>query len=102
MRTSFFKKELALVHERFNHTFGRQTVCNVRTRYRVILCIVGLGILCDKITRADNKDLVRNEIKRFCRTRNKLMTLFAQAEKLWKERSRNEKAIQRAELHGLR
>jgi hypothetical protein len=30
------------------------------------------------------------------------MTLFAQAEKLWKERSRNEKAIQRAELHGLR
>lgn len=83
MGTRFFEDELAQVRERFNRTFGKQTVCNIRTRYLVILSIAAMGILCDKIKRAENIFLVKDEINRFWRTRNKLAALFNQAEKLW-------------------
>jgi hypothetical protein len=96
MGKSFFEKELDFIRERFNQTFGRQTVCNLQTRYRVILSIVGLGILCDKINRADSPDLVRDEIKRFCNTRNKLMTLFTQTEQIWTERRGHEETTKRS------
>ena len=102
MRKSFFEKELDFIKERFNQTFGRQTVCNVQTRYRVILSIVGLGILCDKINRADSPDLVRDEIKRFCKTRKKLMTLFTQTEQIWTERRGHEETTKKSAHPGSR
>ncbi len=102
MRRRYFENQLALVRERFNQTFGRQTVVNVRTRYRVILSITALGVLCDKITRAKNPETVRAEIKRFCQTRSKLIALFNRTEKVWNEKEttcRNQQRPKTAYMH---
>ena len=86
MKIDFFEKELITVRERFNQTFGKQTVCNLETRYRVIISILHMGILSDKINKAGDKSLVRDDIRLFIRIRNTLMTIFKNTEKYWHER----------------
>ncbi len=40
MKVNFFEKELIKVRERFNQTFGKQTVCDLQTRAQVIIAII--------------------------------------------------------------
>ena len=94
MKIDFFQKELNTVRERFNQTFGKQTVCNLETRCRVIISIIHMGVLSDKIMNAGDKSMVRDDIRMFIRVRDTLMTIFTNAEKLWQERRRYDKSNQ--------
>ena len=91
MKIDFFEKELTTVRERFNQTFGKQTVCNLETRCRVIISIIHMGLLSDKIMKAVEKSMVRDDIRMFIRIRNTLMNIFNNAEKYWQERRRYDK-----------
>jgi hypothetical protein len=86
MPVDFFEKEFTMVCERFNQTFGKQTVCNLKTRYRVIIAIIHMGMLNKKIGKTRDKYEVRDDIRMFIRVRNTLMTIFTNAEKVWQER----------------
>ena len=86
MPVDFFEKEFAMVCERFNQTFGKQTVCNLKTRYRVIIAIIQMGMLNKKIGKTKDKYEVRDDIIMFNRVRDTLMTIFSNAERVWQER----------------
>jgi hypothetical protein len=75
----FFDREVRSAQERFNQTFGRLAVCNIRTRQLVILSIVRLGTLARKIN-ANDKDAVRDKIRTFMETKNRLQGYFNAAE----------------------
>ena len=88
MPVDFFEKEFVTVCERYNQTFGSQSVCNQRTRCRVILAIIHMGMLFKEIKKAADKSMVRDDIKEFIRKKNSLMNIFSNAEKIWQERRR--------------
>ena len=94
MKIDFFEKELTTVRERFNQTFGKQTVCNLETRCRVIISIIHMGLLSDKINKAGDKSMVKDDIRMFIRIKNTLTTIFNNAEKLWEERRSYDKGNQ--------
>ena len=86
MAVDFFEKELTTVWERYNQTFGKQSVCNLKTRYQVIFAIIHMGMLRKKISKTGDKSMYRDDIGLFIRTKNTLMTIFSNAEKVWQER----------------
>ena len=88
MSVDFFEKEFVTVCERYNQTFGKQRVCNLDTRYRVIFAIIHMGTLFKEIKKAADKSMVRDDIKEFIRKKNSLMNIFSNAEKIWQERRR--------------
>ena len=88
MPVDFFEKEFVTVFERYNQTFGSQSVCNQMTRCRVILAIIHMGMLFKKIKKAADRSMVRDDIKEFIRKKNSLMNIFSNAEKIWQERRR--------------
>ena len=94
MPVVFFEKELSKIRKRFNQTFSKQTVCNRETRCRVIISIIHMGMLSDKIMKAGDKSMVRDDIRMFIRVRDTLMTIFNNAEKLWHERRRYDNGSQ--------
>ena len=59
LKVNFFIHELRRVQERFNQTFGTQTVCDLKTRHRVILAIIHLETLSKQIIKAESKDIIR-------------------------------------------
>ena len=76
----FFDREVRSAQDRFNQTFGKLKMCNIRTRQLVILSIVRLGTLARKINAADDKDAVRDKIRTFMDTKNRLQGYFDAAE----------------------
>ena len=94
MKVDFFEKELITVRERFNQTFGNQTVCNLETRCRVIISIIHMGVLSEKINKAGDKSMVRDDIRMFIRIKNTLTTIFNNVEKFWEERRSYDKGNQ--------
>ena len=94
MKVDFFEKELTRVRERFNQTFGKQLACDLQTRAEVIIAIIQMGLLGNKIMNAKDKELVRDDIRMFIKTRNQLATIFGKADKYFKERRRHEKGNQ--------
>ena len=88
MPVDFFENEFVTVCERYNQTFGKQSVCNLDTRYRVIFAIIYMGVLRKKIRKNKYKHKVRKDIRKFIRIKNILMTIFSNAEKAWQERRR--------------
>ena len=86
MKIDFFEKELNTVRERFNQTFGKQTVCSLEARCRVIISIIHMGMIGDKIRKARDKAIVRDDIRMFIKIRNTLFTIFNNAEKYWHEK----------------
>ena len=94
MKVNFFEKELTRVRERFNQTFGKQTVCDLQTRARVIIAIIHMGMLNNKILKAKDKSMVRGDIRMFIRIKNTLATIFNNAEKYWEERRSYDKGNQ--------
>ena len=81
MPVDFFEKEVRSARERFNQTFGVIDVCDLKTRRSTILAIISLGLLVGKIKKAKHKDDVRDEIKRFMRTKTVLDGVFNQLQK---------------------
>ena len=94
MKQNFFNLELRYIQERFNQTFGRQTVCDLEFRCQVILAIVSMGMISKQIINTENKDKVREEIQLFLRTRKVLNNIFNRAENCWEERGRHDKSNQ--------
>ena len=86
MSGDFFEKEFVTVCDRFNQTFGKQSVCNRKTRDRVIFAIIHMGMLNKKIGQTRDKYKVRKDIQKFRRIKNTLMTIFSNAENVWQER----------------
>ena len=81
MPVDFFEKEVRSARERFNQTFGVIDVCDLKTRRSTILAIISLGLLVGKIKKAKHKDDVRDEIKRFMKTKTVLDGVFNQLQK---------------------
>jgi hypothetical protein len=94
MKVNFFERELTKVRERFNQTFGKPTVCDLKKRAQVIIAVIHMGLLGNKIMKAKDKEMVRDDIKMFIRKRNALTTIFNNTEKYWEERRRYEKGNQ--------
>jgi hypothetical protein len=94
MKLNFFIHELRRVQERFNQTFGRRDVCDLETRYQVILSIISMELISKQIIKTENKDKVREEIQLFVKTNQVLNEIFRQAEKCWEERGHYEKINQ--------
>ena len=94
MKVNFFEKELTRVRERFNQTFGKQTVCDLQTRAQVIIAIIHMGMLNNKIMKAKDKSMVRDDIRMFIRIKNALSIIFNNAEKFWEERRSYDKGNQ--------
>ena len=90
MATNYFEKELCKIQQHFNETFGNLIVCDLRLRQKVILSIISMGRLTGKIARAKRKDDVRDEIRRFMKTRKILKTMFNKIERQQKERRNHE------------
>ena len=89
MSIDFFELELKKAQDRFNQTFGTTTVCNLEARQSVILAICFMGTAGRKIKNATNKDRVREEIKKFMKTRCILNNLFDQFEREHQERRKH-------------
>ena len=94
MKVNFFEKELIRICKRFNQTFGKQTVYDLQTRAQVIIAIIHMGMLNNKIMKAKDKSMVRDDIRMFIRIKNTLATIFNNAEKYWEERRRYDKGNQ--------
>ena len=88
---SFFERELRTIQHRFNQTFGRQVVVNVKTSCNVVLAIVGLGLLHREIVKACSPDLVQIEICRFVRCSRTLNRIFNQMERCSEREKSHEK-----------
>ena len=86
MAVDFFEKEVSKAQERFNETFGKLTVCDIRTRQRAILKIVRMSLIRNKIIQEKVKEKIVQERSKFVLTRNWLHSLFNQVEKELKER----------------
>jgi hypothetical protein len=100
MKIDFFEKELIAVRQRYNQTFGKQTVCNIKTRYHVILRIIRMEWLHRKIKNdACTKD-AKGEIQMFVKTKNALNTIFNEAEKCWGGRRHYENTRKRSNQRG--
>jgi fructose-specific phosphotransferase system component IIB len=102
MPVDFFEKEFVTVCERYNQTFGSQSVCNQMTRCRVILAIIHMGTLFKEIKKAADKSMVRDDIKEFIRKKNSLMSIFSTAEKIFQERRRYDNGNQAERQSGQR
>lgn len=86
MQTDIFEKELLKIRKRFNQTFGRQIVCDLRTRQQVILAIVHMGILARKISESRMTNETRTIIQRLIKVRDTLNDIFDKVEDAWAER----------------
>lgn len=86
MKSSFFEKELFKIRERFNQTFGRQIVCDLKTRQQVILSIIHMGLLSRKISETGVANETRARIQRLIKVRDTLNGIFDKAEDTWAER----------------
>jgi len=102
MPVDFFEKEFVTVCERYNQTFGSQSVCNQMTRCRVILAIIHMGLLAKRIEKTKNKAEVRDDIRMFIRKKNSLMSIFSTAEKIFQERRRYDNGNQAERQSGQR
>ena len=102
MPVDFFEKEFVTVCERYNQTFGSQSVCNQMTRCRVILSIIHIGTLFKEIKKAADKSIVRDDIKEFIIKKNSLMNIFSTAEKIFEERRCYDNGNQTERLPGQR
>ena len=81
MPVNFFATELQKIQDRFNQTFGKMVVFNIKTRQQTILAIVGMGLLEKRISSTTNKEKVRPDIKDFMRTHKTLTNLFDDIER---------------------
>lgn len=89
MSINFFDTEVKKAQDRFNQTFGKETVCDLKLRQAVILAICFLSNEARKISNAVHKDEVRTQIKKFMKTKTTLNKLFDQFERERQERRKH-------------
>jgi hypothetical protein len=87
MAVDFFEREVHKAQDRFNETFGKLTVCDIRTRQRAILKIIKMSLIRNKIIQEKVKEKLIQERSKFVTTRNWLQDLFNQVENELNERS---------------
>ena len=76
----FFDREVRSAQDRFNETFGKLVVCNIRTRQLVILSIVRMGLLARKINTEYQGEERRDKIRTFMEIKTILQGYFNAAE----------------------
>lgn len=86
MNNQLFEEDLSRFRKRFNQTFGRQDVGNIKTRGKAILSILAIGVLYRKIGMAANIDDVKDELRLSAWHRQKLSNIFDSFEENQKER----------------
>ncbi len=87
MAVDFFEKEVSKAQDRFNQTFGRLTVCDIRTRQQAMLKIIRMSLIRNRIIQERVKEKIIQERSKFVITRNWLHNLFNRVESELKERS---------------
>jgi len=85
---------------RFNETFGVMDVCNIKTRQKAILTIIGMAKLANKIKEGQGKEVVQNDINIFLQKKNYLNGIFSTLEKHLKERRQHEPSNSIHQGHG--
>jgi len=80
MPIDFFDKEIKSAQDRFNQTFGKMIVCNIKTRQLVMLTILQMARLGKRIMIAKSKDDVRDDIQKFMSRKTTLSSIFELAE----------------------
>ena len=80
MPVNFFEKELGKVRSRFNMILGESIVCDLKVRQTLILAICWMGVLKQKIDKPKDKEVVRDEIKKFVRYRDLVNIIFDKLE----------------------
>ena len=100
MAIDFFKTELLNAQHRFNETFGRQSVCNIRERYITIMSVITLGLLEKRIRQTGNRADARDEAREFIRRRDLLKAYFDKAEEEFNDF--NERRLKADERTGYR
>ena len=100
MQINFFEKEVEKAQSRFNKTFGVMNVCNIETRQKAILTIIGMARLADKIKGERGREIIKNEIQTFVQKNNYLNEIFNALEKHLKERRQHEQGNPRHQGDG--
>lgn len=99
MSIDFFEKEVKKAQSRFNKTFGPMNACNLKTRQKAILTIVGMARLAEKIQNAKEKSDVRDEINIFVQKKENLTRIFTTIDNHQKERKKHENRNTRRQGH---
>ena len=86
MSVDFFEKELRKAQNRFNTVFCELFVCNLKVRQTLILAITWMGVLKRKIHEKEDKDLARDDIRKFVKYRNLVNDVFNNIESELEER----------------
>ena len=86
MRIDFFEKEVQSARDRFNQTFGKLELCDLKLRQATILAVCSLGVIARRINNTVNKERQRGKIKQFMKTRKVLINTFNRVETYQKER----------------
>ena len=81
MPIDFFDQEVARCQERFGEIYRQIDVCNTKTQTRIFLSILSMGLAARKIQAAESRDVVRDDIKKFVRTRDVLTYIFDDEQK---------------------
>ena len=58
MAVDFFEKEVSKAQDRFNETFGKLTVCDIRTRQQAILKIIKMSLIRNRIIQERVKEKI--------------------------------------------
>jgi hypothetical protein len=99
----FFESEVIKTWEKFNQTFGMLATGDIRLRQETILKICNLGCLSKKISQAESRSSVQEEIKKFIKIKDALNDVFCRIENYLNERRNldHEEECSRAEKKHL-
>ena len=86
MKFESCEKEVLAIQDRFNRTFGRQIICNLKARQQVLLAIIQMGRLCKQISKSRKIDETEALKLRLLKMRDTLNIIFDKIEQSRKER----------------
>lgn len=81
MNADFLERETQKARERFNQTFGRMTVCDLKLRHTAIICVCMLGIITKRVRKAALGEPLKADVRKFMRARQALNKVFTQLER---------------------
>jgi hypothetical protein len=86
MAIDFFERETRSAQRRFNETFGKLRVCDLKLRQAAIVSICLLGRIGENIKISKDENEKKERIRKFMRIRNALNDIFTKIETQQKER----------------
>ena len=90
MPIDFFDKEVVNARRLFNQVYGRLSVCDLQTRSLAAMTVISMGCMARTINAVDNKDEVRDLIRRFVRTRDIFHTALGNIQALLEDQAHQE------------